>query len=88
MAAICHSQVTWRGETVDEESLASTAQGDSPLARMVRNLGHRWRLQNMDLLQSEDYMMEDAYDSARVRAQRGDCLVEDDTEKEESATAH
>jgi hypothetical protein len=63
-AAVANAPVSWRGEAVTDEVLARSG-GDDEFARVVRSLGHRWRVRNMDLLQSEDYAMEDAYDAAR-----------------------
>jgi hypothetical protein len=56
--------LNWEGEVVTEEILERRA-ASRELDSVVRHVSSMWRVQNMALLQSDDYVMEREYDSAR-----------------------
>lgn len=62
-AMIDRAQLKWVGESMTDNEFESPSNREHhPVARQV---SRSWLLQNMDLLQSEGYEMEDWYDSAR-----------------------
>jgi hypothetical protein len=63
-AAVENATVSWRGQMVTPEVLERRS-GDAELDRMVRSLGHRWRLRNLDRTLADGYETEHAYSSAR-----------------------
>jgi hypothetical protein len=64
LASVVNAPLNWEGEVVTEEILERRA-ASRELDSVVRHVSSMWRVQNMALLQSDDYVMEREYDSAR-----------------------
>jgi hypothetical protein len=64
-AAVANAPVTWERREMTDTLAAEEESGDQAFDRMVRELGHRWRMRNIDRLADDDYVMDDAIESVR-----------------------
>lgn len=62
---ISDAPIAWKRREMTDNLAADEESGDQRFDRLVRDIGHRWRMRNLDRLASEDHVMDDAFESVR-----------------------